>query len=736
LANLDDLLKALEAARLVPGRSLRDRARDWDPSAKPAECVAELVEAGLLTPWQANRVLAGRARSSRLGPYRLLDRLGNGRSPVFQAEHVLLRRRVVVKILGRISAASPRLATREKRQTDHPASSLPGLERTWCREVEATGMFDHPHIVRALDARVVRGRLLLVLEYLDGPDLRQVLEREGPLPVERACAVVEQTCRALAALHDRGLVHRDVKPANLIQVAREPFHVKLIDLGLACLLQANDELCGTPDYMAPERGATDGGLDPRSDFYSLGCTFYQLLTGQVPFPGGSGASKLVRHRLDVPIPVCVVRPEVPEPVGRLVLALMAREPEARPATARDVLAALQQALSSSAPLPGLGASQLEPDAPASQLEPDAPARESEWCEEPPRSRVGLEAAPAVGPGIRRIAADLPASKRVLRLRSWMAPLLVSILVGTLAGLVTRITLGRANAEGPNEERAAGSTTEKPSAVPRISIEGSSETYPELAEAVAAAQNGAVLVLQGRGLLPSPPVDLRGKALTFRAEPGEDTGLVRVNPAEKATGWEPLLLADRSLRLVGLTLQDADTGDGANPVPLISQQGGELKIEDCVLRGRSPAPLVLARRTPRLVIQGGRFEGEGVGLSIEAAGEGEQTVVVQRATLQFPGGAALSLWAGEDAPAGSLDLLLQETTVEADRVLSCRHLPGQLVLRLGNNRLHFRESLVSFLGYPDGAGWQTRTRWHLQGNRYHPERPWVSTESQRFPLQEP
>jgi hypothetical protein len=237
-------------------------------------------------------------------------------------------------------------------------------------------------------------------------------------------------------------------------------------------------------------------------------------------------------------------------------------------------------------------------------------------------------------------------------------------------------------------------------------------------------------------LPICPLDLRGKALTLRAEPGGETGLIRASDTEKATAWEPLLLADRSLRLIGLTLQDAHTGDGTNPVPLVSQQGGELRIEDCVLRGRSPAPLVLARRTSRLVIQGGRFEGEGVGLSIEVGREGGQTVAVQRTTLQVRGGAALSLWAGEDAPVGSLDVLLQDATVEAHRVLSCRSLPGQLVLRLAGNRLHFRDSLAGFLGYPDGTGWQTRTRWHLQGNRYLPESPWVSTETQRFPLREP
>jgi serine/threonine protein kinase len=700
-AGVDDLLKALALARLLPQRSLLDWAQRWSSTAGPAECVADLVEAGLLTSWQAGRVLAGQARSLTLGPYRLLERLGLGQAPVYRAEHVLLRRQVVVKVVGRMPRTQ-RPAASEKRRTDQPARPASRKTGRRWREVEATGMFDHPHIVRALDARTIRGRILLVLEHLDGPDLQQVLDREGALPVERACAVVEQTCLALAAMHERGLVHRDVKPANLIEVARDPLQIKLIDLGLACRHEGSresDELCGTLDYLAPERANGDGGLDPRSDLYSLGCTFYQLLTGQVPFPGGSGASKLVRHRLDVPIPVCVVRPEVPEAIGRLVLALMAREPEERPATARDALAALQRARSSRAALPATG----------------------EWLPDQAWDRMPiLSAAPT---GLESCATK--------GLRSWVGPLLLSVLLGTLAGVVARRTLADANAEGPAKGPSAAYSSEKLSAPPRIRIEGSPESYSNLAEAVAAAKDGAVLTLPGRGLLSTPPLDLRGKALTIRAESGEETGLIRAS--QPGQTWEPLLLADRSLRLVGLTLQDADLDASANPVPLVSQLGDELRLQGCILRGRGSAPLVLARRTARVEVQGGRFEGEGIGLSVEVGREGGQTVAVERTTFQLSRGVALSLWAAEDAPTGSLDLLLQDAAVDANRVLSCRNLPGRLTLRLAGNDLHFRECLASFLGYPDGTAWQARTRWHLQGNRCHPVDPWVNTETQRFPL---
>src|SRR5262249_43118788 len=150
--------------------------------------------------------------------------------------------------------------------------------------------------VAAYDAAVHRGRVVVALEYVEGVDLQRLLDETGPLPVPLACEVVRQTCDALIYLRRRGLVHRDVKPPNLILVpdAGSP-RLKLIDPGLTCG-PGHDELCGTPDYLAPERGL-GAPADIRGDIYSLGCTFYQLLTGRVPYPGGDTTGKMLRHRL-------------------------------------------------------------------------------------------------------------------------------------------------------------------------------------------------------------------------------------------------------------------------------------------------------------------------------------------------------------------------------------------------------------------------------------------------------
>ena len=174
------------------------------------------------------------------------------------------------------------------------------------REILAAGTLSHPHLVGAHDARWIRGRLVLVLEHVEGIDVSRLLAEIGPLPIDLACRIARQTASALDYLHRRGLVHRDVKPANLLlsHGLDSEAVVKLVDLGLICPTGTQgEELCGTPDYMPPERGHSPDAIDIRGDLYSLGCVLYELLTGRVPFPGGTWTNKLLRHRLEVPTPI-------------------------------------------------------------------------------------------------------------------------------------------------------------------------------------------------------------------------------------------------------------------------------------------------------------------------------------------------------------------------------------------------------------------------------------------------
>src|SRR5262249_52459774 len=163
----------------------------------------------------------------------------------------------------------------------------------------------------------------------------KLVQRQGPLPVAQACDFLRQAALGLQHACERGLVHRDIKPANLLVTRQGPAAVvKLLDLGLARVawsaaeegsmsLTGAGEVMGTPDFISPEQAEESHSVDVRADLYSLGCTFYFLLTGQVPFPGGSLMNKLQRHRFREPAPVEQVRPEVPPAVAAVVRRLMA-----------------------------------------------------------------------------------------------------------------------------------------------------------------------------------------------------------------------------------------------------------------------------------------------------------------------------------------------------------------------------------------------------------------------------
>jgi serine/threonine-protein kinase len=302
-----------------------------------------LVEAGLLTRFQAERLLSGRPGGFFLGQYRLLDQVGRGgMGRVYKAEHRAMGRTVAIKVL-----ASSLL------QTD-------SAQELFQREVRAVAQLVHPNIVTAYDASADHGRHYLVLEYVDGPNLDELVRTQGPLEVGLACDYVAQTARGLQCAHAAGMVHRDVKPANILVQRRggadgAPGLVKIGDFGLARLQApaAGDDshpgtICvrdnavmGTPDYLSPEQARNLHATDIRSDLYSLGCTFYFLLTGQVPFPGGGAVDKLIRHSCEEPKPLAELRPDVPPAVVAIVRKLMAKDPADRFQTPAELVAALE-----------------------------------------------------------------------------------------------------------------------------------------------------------------------------------------------------------------------------------------------------------------------------------------------------------------------------------------------------------------------------------------------------------
>jgi serine/threonine protein kinase len=192
---------------------------------------------------------------------------------------------------------------------------------------------------------------MLVMEYQEGAtDLAQVVRTEGPLPVAQACDVIRQAALGLQHAHERGLVHRDIKPSNLLLLAGSV--VKILDMGIALFTQTPEDstlqegvVMGTPAFIAPEQSLAPHAVDIRADLYSLGCTFYYLLSGRVPFPGGTIPEKLHKHRTEEPTPVERIRPDVPSGVVAIVRTLMAKRPEDRYQTPAEVVAALTAVIS-------------------------------------------------------------------------------------------------------------------------------------------------------------------------------------------------------------------------------------------------------------------------------------------------------------------------------------------------------------------------------------------------------
>jgi DNA-binding beta-propeller fold protein YncE len=222
----------------------------------------------------------------------------------------------------------------------------PGAGERFCREVHAAARLQHANVVTAFDAERAGDCLFLAMEYVEGESLAERVARDGPLAVPEACRAVRDAALGLQHALEHGLIHRDIKPQNLMAAADGT--VKVLDFGLASLAEAgaasltgSNIVMGTPDYIAPEQAEDPHGADARSDIYSLGCTLYFLLSGCVPFPGNSALQKLYAHRNRTPQPVRVYRPDIPAELAAALDRMMAKEPARRLQTPAEVAAALE-----------------------------------------------------------------------------------------------------------------------------------------------------------------------------------------------------------------------------------------------------------------------------------------------------------------------------------------------------------------------------------------------------------
>jgi serine/threonine protein kinase/formylglycine-generating enzyme required for sulfatase activity len=330
------LLESLSAADLLTAEQLSELARLPEAQDSDSRALARaLVRRGRLTRYQINEVAAGRGKSLRIGSYVVLERLGEGgMGQVFKARHQHMDRVVAIKVMRKESLQS--------------ADSV----RRFYQEIKAAAALMHPNIVMAFDAGQVGTTHYYSMEYVDGPDLDRLVSQSGPLPVAQACDFIRQAALGLQHAHERGLVHRDVKPSNLLVSSPPggPPVVKVLDLGLARLttsfpqqrkLTRKDQMLGTPDYLAPEQALDARKADIRADVYSLGCSLFFLLTGRAPFQAEALAELLLKHQSEPPPSVRSSRPDAPLALDALLKRMLAKKPEQRPSTPAEVAAALE-----------------------------------------------------------------------------------------------------------------------------------------------------------------------------------------------------------------------------------------------------------------------------------------------------------------------------------------------------------------------------------------------------------
>jgi serine/threonine-protein kinase len=331
------IVELIEKSKLVDARALKDRIESMrvehggELPEDPVEFCKAFETVGLLTRWQSEKLMQGKYKGFFLGKHKLLGHIGTGgMSAVYLAEHTVMRHRRAIKVLPKSKLGK---------------SSY--LER-FRREAKAIASLNHPNVVRAYDIDNERDTHYLVMEYVEGPDLQILVKKHGPLPYAIAADYISQAALGLQHAHDLGLIHRDVKPANLLVDTHGV--VKVLDMGLALFtadtdasitMEYNDKVLGTADYLAPEQALNSHNVDSRADIYGLGCTLYFLLTGHPPFPDGSIASRIAKHQQVMPKDIRKERPDCPGELEGICVKMIQKDPRFRYTSCQQVSEVLQ-----------------------------------------------------------------------------------------------------------------------------------------------------------------------------------------------------------------------------------------------------------------------------------------------------------------------------------------------------------------------------------------------------------
>ncbi|MBL8796961.1 MAG: protein kinase [Planctomycetia bacterium] len=541
---VEQFLKGLGESGLLPAADVRALAQRYAQGDARA-LAQELIRQQKLTPYQASMLGRGRSRGLVLAnTYIVLEKLGQGgMGMVFKAHDRRMDRTVAVKVLPPAFTKKPHAVQRFQ------------------REVQAAARLVHPNIVASFDAGQDVGAYFLVMEFVDGSDLSRLVKTQGPLPVAQAVNCALQAARGLEHAHAAGVIHRDIKPGNLLLDRKGT--VKILDMGLARFDEsannpgAADELThagsvlGTCDYMAPEQALNSRNADQRSDVYSLGCTLWYLLTGKPLYAGETMMEKIMAHR-DAPIPsLREACPDAPPALDALMRRLVAKKPEERCQSMREVVVELAAGC--------------------------APTELAELAVNPRESSAGESAR---GMHSRTIATTPPATDRVRNRGVLLAGAGVGVLIGsTVLVLVLLGSRGQSLPSAPRTDLAAtqpAAVVEPPTTPNDKPGRPVDDRWISLVSALTGKRQGGQVMEKLRELNPG----LNQRRADFRQGPGNSIVIWEMD-ADHLTDISPLrgLPALQDLRLNG---SDSGKGKLSDLAPL-----RELKHLSSVSCGRNP-----------------------------------------------------------------------------------------------------------------------------------------------------
>ena len=331
---LETFLSQLSSSGIVPEEKLKVVVSKKASFADGEALARDMIKSRLLTKYQAEQILGGKGKSLTMGKYQILEKIGaGGMGQVYKAFHSNTERVVAIKVILGKGKIEPEVVKRFE------------------REVKAAAKLVHSNIITVFDADQADGRIFMVMEYIKGDDLGEILRKKGQLSVSETVNYILQAARGLKYAHDQGVIHRDIKPGNIL--VDSSGNVKIVDMGLAKIEIKGDEeesskltadlsVMGTIDYMSPEQAESTKDVDSRADIYSLGATLYYVLMGEVLYPGKNIIQKILSHR-ESPIPsLRINRPDVPPSLDMIFTKMVAKKVEDRYSSMAEVISALSK----------------------------------------------------------------------------------------------------------------------------------------------------------------------------------------------------------------------------------------------------------------------------------------------------------------------------------------------------------------------------------------------------------